>query len=51
MDNLEDDPLEGRHYFWDESAVKMTFMMLLTVKGDNKFVELPKNVEIQRLPT
>jgi hypothetical protein len=29
-------------YFWDDRAVKMTFMTLLTVKGDKQFVELPK---------
>ena len=33
----------------DDSAVKMTFMTLLTVKGDKQFVELPRNIEFQRL--
>jgi hypothetical protein len=50
-DSLEDGLLEGRQYFQDDSAVKMTFMTLLTVKGDNHFVEVPKNVEFQRLRT
>jgi hypothetical protein len=46
--NLEDD-LQGRQYFWDKSAVKMTIMTWLTVKGDKQFVKLPKYVEFQRL--
>jgi hypothetical protein len=50
-DSLEVDLLERRQYFWDDSAVKMTFMTLLTVKGGKQFVELPKNVEFQRLRT
>jgi hypothetical protein len=45
---LEDDLLEGRQYFRDNSAVKMTW---LTVKGDKQFVTLPKNVDFQRLHT
>jgi hypothetical protein len=48
-DSLKDDLFEGRHYFRDNRAVKITFMTWLTVKGDKQFVKLPKNVEFQRL--
>jgi hypothetical protein len=49
--SLEDDLHEGRQYFRDNNAVKMTFMTWLTVEGDKQFVKLPKNIEFQRLHT